>query len=99
MKKLRRRVEKFNGLSVGLDLHKRFIQVSVLDREGDEILAERIASEPASLTRLFDRLSTLAGAERGVRVAMEASGCFVWCTTCSRLGWAGRRCGWRRRRR
>jgi len=42
MKKLQRRVEKFNGLCVGLDLHKRFIQISVLDRHGDEIEADRL---------------------------------------------------------
>ena len=43
MKKLRRRVEKFNGLCVGLDLHKKFIQVSVLDELGDEIEADALS--------------------------------------------------------
>lgn len=34
MSKLRRRMQKFNGLSVGLKLHKRFIRVpeAVVDR-------------------------------------------------------------------
>lgn len=77
MKKLRRRVEKFNGLCVGLDLHKAFIQVSVLDGQGDEVAAERVASDEASLTALFDRLSSVADG-RPPRVVMEASGCFVW---------------------
>lgn len=75
MKKLRRRVEKFNGLCVGLDLHKKFIQVSVLDELGDEIDAERVASDEASLTAVFDRLCETG---RPLRVVMEASGCFVW---------------------
>ena len=78
MKKLRRRVEKFNGLSVGLDLHKRFIQVSILDRRGDEILAERFRSDQAVLSEQVDRWLALKGADKGLAVALEASGCFVW---------------------
>jgi transposase len=78
MKKLRRRMEKFKGLSVGLDLHKKFIQVSVLDGRGEEVAAERIASDERSLTRLLDRLEGEGARLPGVRVALEASGCFVW---------------------
>ena len=75
MKKLQRRVEKFNGLCVGLDLHKRFIQASVLNPQGDEIQATRIASDPQVLGQLFDGLL-----EKGqpLLVVIEASGCFVW---------------------
>lgn len=75
MKKLRRRVEKFNGLCVGLDLHKTFIQMSVLDRHGDEVEADRFASDRGLLGGWLDRL-----AERGeaMLVVIEASGCFVW---------------------
>lgn len=75
MKKLRRRTENFNGLCVGLDLHKKFIQVSVLNREGDEVVAERISSDRASLMALVDDLLKHGQA---LRVAIEASGCFVW---------------------
>jgi transposase len=78
MKKLRRRVEKFNGLSVGLDLHKQFIQVSILDRKGDEILADRFRSDQTWLSEQVDQWLALAGADKGLQVAMEASGCFVW---------------------
>lgn len=78
MKKLQRRVEKFNGLSVGLDLHKRFIQASILDPQGDELDNQRISADEPSLTGLFDRLQALPQARCGLRVAMEASGCFVW---------------------
>lgn len=75
MKKLRGRVEKVKGLCVGLDLHKKFIQVSVLDERGDEIMAERIASTEQAVTALIEGLSS-----RGLplSVALEASGCFVW---------------------
>lgn len=62
MKKLRRRVEKFNGLSVGLDLHKQFIQVSVFrrppPRHGDSPPTTP-ASSCASHTRHFMRDRTL----------------------------------------
>jgi transposase len=78
MKKLQRRVEKFNGLSVGLDLHKTFIQVSVLDRHGDEVHADRLRACPEALGALVDRLLAWPGGGGGVRVALEASGCFVW---------------------
>jgi len=75
MKKLRRRVEKFNGLCVGLDLHKKFIQMSVLDRHGDEVEADRFASDRDLLLGRLDRLSQRGEA---LRVVIEASGCFVW---------------------
>jgi len=67
MKKLRRRVEKFNGLCVGLDLHKKFIQMSVLDRHGDEVEADRFASDREVLCGWLDRL-----AERGAASGGEA---------------------------
>lgn len=75
MQKLRRRMEKFKGLSVGLDLHKEFIQVSVLDEEGDEVRAERIDSGSHELRKL---LRELEGSGRPLRAALEASGCFLW---------------------
>jgi transposase len=75
MKKLQRRVEKFKGLSIGLDLHKAFIQVSVLDGHGDEAAAQRIAADADELGRLVDRLGEWG---MPMRVALEASGCFVW---------------------
>ena len=75
MKKLRRRVELFNGICIGLDLHKRFIQMSVLDGAGDEVAADRFASDRDVLLKQLDRF--VSGGEP-VRVVIEASGCFVW---------------------
>lgn len=75
MKKLRGRVEKFNGLCAGLDLHKRFIQVSVLDAQGEEVEADRLGSERDLLGKWLDALTSHG---RPVRVVIEASGCFVW---------------------
>jgi len=75
MMKLRRRVEKFNGLCVGLDLHKKFIQMSVLDRHGDEVEVDRFASTRALLLGWLDRLEARG---QPLLVVIEASGCFVW---------------------
>lgn len=75
MKKLHRRPSRFKGLTVGLDLHKSFTQVSVLDQAGDEVDADRIASRPEALGKLIQGL-----ADRGqaVQITLEASGCFLW---------------------
>lgn len=59
---------------MGLDLHKKMVQFSVLDQLGDEIENEEIASSRQELTALIDRLLK-AGP---VQVALEASGCFIW---------------------
>lgn len=75
MKKLRRRVEKFNGLCVGLDLHKSFVQLSVIDRLGDEVEADRFAADREALTGWLDRLEATG---ESLLVVIEASGCFVW---------------------
>jgi transposase len=75
MKTLRRRVEKFNGLSIGLDLHQKFIQYSVLASSGDEIEADRIPWEDKALEALVKRLGESG---QPLRVALEASNCFLW---------------------
>ena len=75
MKKLHRRPSRFKGLTVGLDLHKSFTQISVLCEAGDEIQADRIASRPAALLKLID---TLTDDGQAVQVTLEASGCFLW---------------------
>lgn len=74
MKKLRDRIERFNGLTVGLDLHKTFIQVSVLEADGAESRNDRMPAQAGPLLKLVDELAGRAS----VRVALEASGCFVW---------------------
>jgi len=75
MQKLRRHRQRFKGLSVGLDLHNQYTQVSVLDEAGDECRVERIVSQPQLLGRLIDQLTAAGSA---VQVALEASGCFLW---------------------
>ncbi len=74
MRKLTRRRERFEGLSVGLDVHLRVIQFSVLDRSGDEVENDRVAARLDEVRRLVLRLQ-----EQGpVQVSLEATGCFLW---------------------
>jgi transposase len=74
MKKLNRRPNRFRGQTVGLDLHKRILQYSVLDRKGDEVVNQAVAAERETLTRMIRELQ-----EQGpVQVVLEASGCFLW---------------------
>ena len=75
MKKLQRHGERFKGLTLGLDLHKKMIQYSVLDEAGDETANDRMAAKAAELSALTDRL-TVGG--QALQVVVEASGCFVW---------------------
>ena len=75
MKKLHRRPNRFEGATLGLDLHLNFIQYSILDQPGDERDNDRISSDRDELLALIDRLE----AEHGpLQVAFEASGCFCW---------------------
>lgn len=60
---------------MGLDLHKAFIQWSLIDVHGDETANERIASEAADLTKLIDKLTAEGEA---LQVVLEACGCFMW---------------------
>jgi transposase len=74
MKKIHRVRGRFNGLSVGLDIHKKFIEYCVLSRSGDQLASGRIASDRAALEKLVQALR-----KRGpLQVALEACGCFVW---------------------
>ncbi len=74
MKKLTRKVVRFKGWTLGLDVHKKFIQYSVFDQEGNEIENARINSERAALLALLERLC-----KRGLlQAALEACGCFLW---------------------
>lgn len=75
MKKLHRRPNRFEGLTMGLDLHKEFIQYSVLDQAGDETDCGRLGSRPEALEKLIDKMTA---AHPALQVSLEASGCFVW---------------------
>ncbi len=74
MRKLIRRPSRFEGLTVGLDVHQRMIQVSVLDRLGDETISVSIPSRADAIHRLLDQLAEVGP----VQVSLEATGCFVW---------------------
>ncbi len=54
MKKPHRRPVRFKGLSVGIDLHKQFLQYSVLSPEGEELASDRAGSRPEVLEKLLD---------------------------------------------
>ncbi len=56
MKKLTRRMKRFKGLTVGLDLHKKFIQYSVLDARGNEVEGGRVDAKRGALLELVRRL-------------------------------------------
>lgn len=73
MKKLTRKPVHFKGLTVGLDLHKKFIEWCVLDAKGNEKAAGRIDSNRAELAKLLAKWKGQA-----LQVCLEACGCFVW---------------------
>ncbi len=74
MKKLIRKGKCFKGMTVGLDLHKRFIEVAVLNRRGDQVEGTEIKSNEKELRELIERLEKKAP----VQVVFEACGCFIW---------------------
>jgi transposase len=74
MKKLIRKPVHFKGLTVGLDLHKKFIEFAVLDQRGDQSAGGRIAWEQEELRKFINKWKQ-AGE---VQVVVEACGCFVW---------------------
>jgi transposase len=74
MKTLQRQSQRFKGFTIGLDLHLSFIQVVVLDRQGNDAASQRIAFQKDALEKLLSEWR-----KRGpVQVAFEACGCFVW---------------------
>jgi transposase len=74
MQKLIRARKRFKGFTVGLDLHKKFIQYSVFDRQGNEIEGARLNSERKALRDFVGRW-----AKKGpVQVSLEACGTFIW---------------------
>ncbi|HEX8998593.1 MAG TPA: IS110 family transposase [Blastocatellia bacterium] len=74
MKKLMRKPVRFKGLSVGLDVHQEFIEYCVLDRNGDQVDAGRIASSQDTLRAFIARLKK----REKLQVSLEACRCFIW---------------------
>lgn len=75
MKKLTRKVSGFKGWTMGLDVHKKFIEYCVLNGTGDEVMSGRIGSNAADLERLVSMLQKKTGS---LQACLEACGCFVW---------------------
>jgi transposase len=73
MKKLTRKAVRFKGLTLGLDLHKKFIEWCLLDGDGEETDAGRIAGTPEALAKLLGRWQG-----QRLQVGMEACGSFIW---------------------
>jgi len=74
MKTLVRKPRRFKGLTVGLDVHKRFVQYAVLNRKGDQVGGGRLKAEEAALREQVRKWR----AQGEVQVVLEACGCFVW---------------------
>jgi len=74
MKKLKRVAVRFKGLTVGFDLHKKWIEYCVLDAAGNEMLNGRVKSRAAELAKFVDQLR-----QKGpLQFSIEACGCFMW---------------------
>jgi transposase len=74
MKKLIRKGGRFKGQTLGLDIHKKFIEYCVLDGLGDEVVAGRIESSREDLRELVAKLKK----QGAVQASLEACGCFIW---------------------
>lgn len=74
MKQLTRKGKPFKGLTVGLDLHKKFIEYSVLDKHGENLEGGKIGSTREALRALIAKLQK----HGAVQVSLEACGCFIW---------------------
>lgn len=75
MKKLTRKVSGFKGWTVGLDVHKAFIEYCVLDQRGEEVQGGRIGSSASDLEVLVTALKKKTNA---LQACLEACGCFIW---------------------
>lgn len=73
VKKLTRRFERFKGLTVGLDVHQRFVEYVILDRKGDEAAGGRFSTDPDGLSGLLAQVG-----RRKAQYVLEASSCFLW---------------------
>ena len=74
MKKLKRAGKRFKGFTVGMDIHKKFIEYAILDRRGNEVGKGRIGAQWEEIERLLD-----AWVKKGaVQVGFEASGSCYW---------------------
>ena len=73
MKKLARTVEKFKGISIGLDIHISFIQWQAIDQHGDDMGSGRFHSSIQDVQKWARQWRG-----RQVQFAIEASGSVYW---------------------
>ena len=74
MKKLVRKASSFKGFTIGLDLHKKFVEFCVLNERGDEVESGRFDSTRENLLGFIGKWK-----KRGaLQTSLEACGCFVW---------------------
>ena len=73
MKKLTRLVKKFKGISIGLDVHIKFIQWQAIDERGSECGAGRFASTLGELAKWMGRWTG-----KKIQFALETSGSVYW---------------------
>lgn len=64
-----------SDMFVGMDLHKSYLQVTVLDDKGKVLRNSRIDNNLSKVGRFFDRIDASASSN-GVKVVMESS--CVW---------------------
>lgn len=57
---------------VGMDTHKNFSQVCVMDEQGNVLLEEKVPNEPQAIDKMIAKL------EPGSKVVMEASSCYQY---------------------
>lgn len=74
MKKLKRAGKRFKGFTVGMDVHKKFIEYVVMNRQGDEVAKGRMKTSWEEIVKLLEAWMK----EGAVQVAFEASGSCYW---------------------
>ena len=74
MKKLNRKGERFKGQTLGLDIHKKFIEYCVLDGEETKWRLGASGSSREELQGLVVKLKK----QGAVQASLEACGCFIY---------------------
>lgn len=74
MKKLKRVGARFKGFTVGMDVHKKFIEYVIMDRQGNEVAKGRIKASWEEIVKLVEMWQK----KGAVQVAFEASGSCYW---------------------
>jgi Transposase len=86
MKKLKRVGKRFKGFTVGMDVHKKFIEYMIMDRQGNEVGKGRIKASWEEIVKLVEMWQK----KGAVQVAFEASG--SWYSMVWWRSWGGSGC-------